>query len=404
MTDWGKSGRVDTYRAVLVNPFTLEEAGDIDIDLESTSITYGYYTDNIVQANIAVVHTGVSETGEANNGNILDGINHMIRIYHTCVVDDYGDETCLGTFFVDSCSSSAENRYITRSMSCYSALWRMTQDILLYDFNRSTGYNVVQEIQEIIKADYCGYFNDENVFGTSLLLVKNGVDTTRKHTRDISFEAGTTRSEVLNTIAGWIDCEIGVDPYGYITIGPYLAPGDKTISYTFKEGEGCVYLASYTYEEQAEDPINRVKVCYSREERSKLTNDDGSYQTDSSGNYIYDSYPLSDYVVVELPEDYAFSYARTGRVKSEILTLDDPIDHSEMETKAWTYLYENCGSTTYMTFQHVGIPDLEVGQVVRYINYSDGSSSLDVKGLITEMSIDSLTPGCTTKTTIKLLS
>lgn len=403
MTDWGKSGRVDTYRAVLVNPFTLEEAEEIDIDLDSSSITYGYYTDNIVQANITVVHTGMTETGDADNGNILDGINYMIRIYHTCVVDDYADETCMGTFFVDSTTSQAENHYVTRSMSCYSALWRMTQDIIIYDFARSTGYNVVQEIQELIRDDYYYYFNDDNIFGTSLLVVKSGVDTSRTHTRDISFDAGTARSEVINTIAGWIDCEIGVDPYGYITIGPYLAPDEKAISYTFKEGENCVYLASYTYEEQSEDPINRVKVCYSREEKSKLKNEDGSYQTDSNGDYVYDDYPLSDYVVVELPEDYAFSYARIGRMKSEILTLTDPIDHSEMETKAWTYLYENCGSTTYMTFQHVGIPDLEVGQVVRYINYSDGSGCLDVKGLITEMNIDSLNPGCTTQTTIKVI-
>ena len=48
------------------------------------------------------------------------------------------------------------------------------------------------------------------------------------------------------------------------------------------------------------------------------------------------------------------------------------------------YLDEN-GAVDYITIQHVGIPGLQVGDVVRYINDADGSSPIDWLCMVTEI-------------------
>ena len=45
-TDWGASGRVDTYSLKAVDPFTLKNVETLQFDPSSSSITEAYYSDN----------------------------------------------------------------------------------------------------------------------------------------------------------------------------------------------------------------------------------------------------------------------------------------------------------------------------------------------------------------------
>lgn len=369
-TDYGQSNRKDSYRFVLVDPFSLEEVGTVEPDPASCNLTFGYYTDNKVQGNLTL------KKGDYQ----IDGYDKMIRIYHTVHLSGDTFEYCMCTLFVDSASSSSVFKNSSTSLACYSALWRFTQDVVIQDFYRPKGYNVVGEIRELVEID------------GGKLKVGPEVDQNKLHTMDICFDLGTSRAEVLNTIAGWINCEINVDPYGYITLDKYVSPHAKSVSYTFVEGKNCVYTAGYDLSDNRNEPINRVKVYYSREKKP----------VDADGN-PEDPYPLTDSVLIESPDNDEFSFAKCGRRKAQIIKLNEPCSTAELYRVGMQYLNENNYSTKYIQFKHVGIPFLYPGMKIRYINSTDSDNVIDIDGLITEMSISSLTPGCMTTSKVRIV-
>ena len=159
---------------------------------------------------------------------------------------------------------------------------------------------------------------------------------------------------------------MGVDPDGYVTVAPYRLPSEKAVSYTFEAGANCTYVAGYDYSTTRGEVVNRVVVYWSREK------DEG------------DGWGLTSRVQVELPDESQCSYRRTGRHQSKLIQLDDPTSDDEMRAIGQRYLDEN-GAIDYITIQHVGIPGLQVGDVVRYINDSDGSTPVDWLCMITEI-------------------
>lgn len=363
MIDWGASGRSDEYTFHLVDPFSLAEIGQvIEVDADKSGVVWGYYTDNLMTASLTLLNADY-RTAERD---------YLIRIKQRTAIDNITSWRTLGTVFVDSHAGSSLYGLTNRKANCYSTLWRYTQDKLSSDFYRPTGYNVVDEIRELVHAD------------GGILAVGEGVDTSRVHTRDIIFELGTKRSEVLNTIAGWINCQIGIDPDGRITLEPYITPRDRAVSYTFEAGRNCIYLPGYD-DSTSGSPINRVVAYYSR----NTAKDD-------------DPFPLTDRVIVDLPSGYEFSYQRSGRRRTEILKLADACEHTELEDKATTYLYENCGDTSYIEIQHVSASEVIPGAVVRYINNTDGPNPVNRLCMVADIDM-SLTPGGLCKTKLKLI-
>lgn len=341
MTDWGASGRVDSYEFVEVDPFTLEETGrTFDVADGEQSITWGYYTDNIATAKISVV------------GAPPDG---LIRVRHTVRLPD-GTTDCrnLATLFVDGFSGSASSGLVKRGDACYSTLIRYTKESLINDFAYSEGGLLLDEIRTIVESE------------GGKLRVLPGLDGSRAHTRSDFIERDTNKMTALNTLAGWVSWQMGVDPDGYVTVAPYRLPSEKAVSYTFEAGANCTYVAGYDYSTTRGEVVNRVVVYWSREK------DEG------------DGWGLTSRVQVELPDESQCSYRRTGRHQSKLIQLDDPTSDDEMRAIGQRYLDEN-GAIDYITIQHVGIPGLQVGDVVRYINDSDGSAPVDWLCMITEI-------------------
>lgn len=362
--DYGQSNRRDSYRFMLVDPFSLLELEEVNIDPLESSLTSSYYSDNKVQGTLSIVNDSYNRNGQ----------DKMIRIYHKVTIGSYSEENALATLFIDSSEATYDRKLMTCSLNGYSSLWRYSDNPLMEEFFRRRGQNVVEEIRYLVEQD------------GGHLIVEHGVNISQAHTKDIMFDMGEDELKTINTIAGWIDAMIDVDPYGYIRLRPYYAPSEKGVSYTFKSGENCTYIPGVSISNNKSELYNRVKAYYSRE-----TKDDT------------DTMPFSDAVMIDLPASSPYSFERCGRRRGYLLDVTEPCTHYQLERKANNFLEENSIADEYITIEHVGLPFLQKGDVVRYINDVDFEDTFDINGLITEMAINSFNPGCITQSTIKIV-
>lgn len=387
MTDWGASNRRDEFEFVLVDPFSLNETGEsVPVEAGKGSITWGVWeadTDNLCSATIPLVrHTGK---------------DRLIRVKHTITAGDgtKASET-LGTFFVDHSEADATYGAVQRRASCYSTLIRFSGDDLAVDFSRTKGTNIVGEVRDLVEAD------------GGRLRVMPGVDTSREHTMDIWFQVGTLRSTVLRTIANWTSCELGVDDEGFITWSPYVAPAQRALSYTFREGaDDCVYVPGFHISDNREKRYNRVTAYYSRSSKPKHArkDEDGNYVKDAEGNTVYDyddDYPVSASAYVDLPPTNPFSYERIGRRIGLTMSVEEPCSDDELRSQAQRRLDEVSGGVEYYEIEHAGIPGLRIGQRVRYINSRDATVPLDLDCIVEQIQM-TLGPGCPCKTKLRAI-
>ena len=143
--DWGAPGRTTRYYAKIVDPFTLiDTSEEIELDLDGTSITYAYESDNHMEATITI------SEGDYHNiissGRTLDG---MVRIYQVVGAGDYSGIFCMGTFYVSNLSNSSKFGITNRKLTCYGPMWAMTQDSTIFDFVRHPGDNAWEAMQYI---------------------------------------------------------------------------------------------------------------------------------------------------------------------------------------------------------------------------------------------------------------
>ena len=239
MADWGASGRRDSYEYRLVDPFSLQETGEsVDTVQGESKLSFNYYGDVIASGTIVT------------DADTID--DKLVRVYHTASVGGEEVTEVLGTFFADSSTATAKHHAVKRTHACYSTLYRHTEDSFVYDFARTAGTNIVGEMRDIVEAD-----------GGHLRTLP-GIDAGKQHTIDIWFEIGSKKGEALRTICGWCGWELGVDPYGYVTVGPYVSPRQKAVAYTFEDGAKCLYESGYDFGNTNADAINRCLAYFSR--------------------------------------------------------------------------------------------------------------------------------------------
>lgn len=357
MADWGASGRADSYEFRLVDPFTLQETGEtVDVVAGESQLSFDYFGENVAAG--TVVTAGAD-------------IGKMVRVYHTARAGGSEASEVLGTFFCDSSTATARHHGIKRTHACYSTLYRHNEDVFVSDFARTAGANIVGEMRDIVEAD-----------GGHLRTLP-GLDASREHTVDVWFEVGSGKGDALRQIAQWCGWELSVDPYGYVTVGNYVAPADKAVSYEFADGSNCVYKPGYDFSNTNADAVNRCLAYYSRSSKA-----DG------------DELPLSDSTFCDLPERSPFSYQRIGRHRTHVLSVAEPCSRDELQAQAQRYLDENSGAYYSFQIEHAGVPGLRVGDVVRYVNTHDGSFDVDLKLLVAEMQM-TLGPGCMCRTTLR---
>lgn len=350
--DWGRSGRRDSYDFYLVNPFTLQENGEIEVDAADSSLTWGYGTENILSGSL----TAVNSTSRDN----------LIRVKHTISFPDgYEYNHTLGTLFVDNSGNSAKFKKVLRSLDCYSTLWRFTQDCLVEDYYKPAGTNVVEALNEFVNWD------------GGMLLLGTNVNNSSTLASDIWHEIETNRAEVMRDLATRMGCEINVSPEGFIVVDGYIPVMNRPVSYTFEAGSNCNYLPGVEMTDSTEGAVNRV-VAY--------------YSTDNA----------TDRAMVDLEYFEPFSYNVIGRRVSKFLKVDSPVSNDELYNLAFNYLHANKGTTQFFEIEHVYIPDVQIGKLVRYINQSDFETPIDSICLVEQMDM-TLGPGGMCKTKLRVV-
>lgn len=362
--DWAASGRVDEYEFALVDPFTLSEVGTAEVKAGGSSLTWAMDSGNQFQGTL-----------DMGSGDYLVGRKQcMVRVYDNVTIGGMSTRYMLGTLFVSNVSNRSVYGASDRKLTCYGPLYRYTQDVLAQDLVRRVGSNVVENIRSVV------------CFDGGILRVGEGVPTSKTHTIDVMFPVGTNRMDVLNQYAGWINCELVGDDDGELLLRGFTPYRSRQPRYTFRDGDRSVHLSGIDWETNRDEPINRVVAYFSRQ----------SKQAD-------DPYPLADSVYVDLPESEDYSYETCGRRRTQTLQVTDPCDHAALTAQAQKLLDERSASYLDITIEHAGIPFLRIGDVVRYMNSEDFERPLDNLAVVTQMSIQSLGPGCMTQSKLRLL-
>lgn len=367
MTDWAASGREDTYRCTLVDPFTLQDLREVEIDADACDFSRGYYTDNKTQATVVLAAGADYRTSD---------VDRMVRVRQRTRIGDYDEERVLFTCFVKDAEFSEDEGEVARTLACYGPLLRYTEDCLVDDFQRCAGDNVVQSIRDLVEER------------GGMLSVSPDVDQSQVHTITYTpFEMGTAVSEAMNTIAGWIDCEIGDTPWGEVRLGPYQLPRDKGSRYTFEDGGNCVCLPGLTRTDNRGDRCNRAVMYYSRDSKQSDPSQDG-----------YDPYPLFARADAQLAETSPFSWARCGRWRSYVEKVSEACSQESLQAKADRYVEENSQGIEYIEVSAANVPAVDVGCCVDFIR--DGARE---RCLVTQMEASGLAPGLPTKYKMKVV-
>lgn len=350
--DWGRSGRKDSYSFYTVDPFTLQENGQIEIDAKKSKLTWGYGTENLLSGSLSAINSTTRR--------------NLIRVKHT-IDFPHGEQYThtLGTLFVDNSGNSAKFRKVVRGLNCYSTLWRFTQDCLVEDYYKPAGSNAIEALNDFISAE-----------GGRMLL---GVNTTSNATfsSEVWHEIETNRGEVLRDLASRINCEVSVNPEGFIVVDGYIPVQNRPVSYTFEAGANCNYLPGVEMSDTADDAVNRVIAYYSDKDSTER-------------------------VMVDLEYFEPFSYKSIGRRVSKFLKVDEPASREELRNLAFNYLHANKGTTQHFEIEHVYIPDVQTGKLVRYINNNDFETPIDNVCLVEQIDME-LGPGGMCKTKLRVV-
>ena len=354
--DWGASGRRDTYRFYAVDPFSLDEVGELECIPDDCSVTYGYYTDNKAQARVKMLESSYNALGRSN----------LVRIKHCVEIPGgYSEEEVLGTFFIDTAEKEISTGFAVRNCNCYSTMWRFSQDELAADFVIQAGQTRYTRFKALVTAE-------------GATLIPGAIDTTATHTTDALFPIGTNRLDAANEYAGWCGWQLGVDDYGRQTLEDYVAPAARAASYVFEDGVNCTYLPKIR-ETFTGDVCNRVVAVWSTEKADPVLGNSGR-------------------AVADLPSASPFSFERCGRRITRVLQLREPTDPTAVQKVADDYLAEHDAAIRYIEIEHVGIPHLRPGMTVYYTNERTGDVNLLCE--ITQMNVRAL--GALMLTTSKL--
>ena len=364
--DWAASGRTDTFSATLVDPFSLREDGAVDFVPRESDVTWASDTDVLVQATISLV-------GDVR-GSQRD---RMVRLKHRVEVGVVSVDETLGTFFVEDPGRECLDGRAKGKLNCYSALWRMSADVLADDCMETAGSSAVAACRRLV--EYAG-----GELATDL-----GVDPQATLISDEFHQIGENRLEVLRTVAGSMGWRVGVDVDGRITLSQYAAPKDRPIRYVFEDGRNCIRLSGFTTLTTRSEAVNRVVAWWSREELPDP--DDGT-----------GAWGLSDRYVVDLTEDRPFSFLRTGRRRTHAMQLSEPCSHSALVERAEQFLEENAGDAVDVTIKHAQVPGLGIGDVVVLKDSHDSPDPVAWRCEVIRTSA-SLTPGMVCETRLRII-
>ena len=284
MIDWKDPKREDVIHFVMVDPNNLDEIfGDIDyVQLGSSTITYGYYTDTRYSSSISFL----------KDNNYVD--NMWIRIIHEVPSEGYSNE--LGTFIPVSPSIKYSGA-VTNELDLQSPLWGLTDNLTTSTFSIGKGSNYLTAFKKV--CDNCNrpyILNNPNDY---------------KSEKAVAYDPGTSYLDILFDLSDATNNRIDIDGHGRITLSPFVE--QNSVSPTWEldadDPRSIIIQDSIEMESQSEDNPNRtIVVC---------------------GSYIG---------VADLPDGSEYSYSQRGYIKAETYSLSGIKSKEQAQKLAKSYL------------------------------------------------------------------
>lgn len=204
MIDWRDPARRDDIRFVMVDPNNLDEVyGDLeDVQLGSTSITYGYYADTRYSSGISFLKFN----------NYVP--NAWIRIIHDVPLEGYSNE--LGTFIPTSPSESWSGAVIIK-LDLQSPLWGLKDDLLTSKLSIGKSTSVLNAFKAVCESSNRPFiFENPNDYRT---------------TKAIVYAVGTSKLQVLFDLCDMTGNRMDLDGHGRIILSP--DPDQTTLTPTW---------------------------------------------------------------------------------------------------------------------------------------------------------------------------
>lgn len=199
--DWTTPKRKDRFIYELVDPIDINITRGYLEGVTSAKLTFGYYTDTRISGSMVAHDIG---------GQWKD--NSLIRIHHYVEDSDYHNELC--TCFVSDIKDGWEHNENSFDISLKSMLWRLEDDLLLYNLTLDQGSYAKQAI-----IDICAQA------GASLIIEYNVGNY--QYSNPVVYEAGKSRLSTLFDICDTMGARLEVDGHGNIVVRAYAPHSQK---------------------------------------------------------------------------------------------------------------------------------------------------------------------------------
>lgn len=235
MIDWRDPARRDEIRFQMVDPNDLNKVyGDLtDVQLGSSDITYGYYTDTRYSADISFL----------KSSNYIE--NAWVRIIHEVPAEEYSNE--LGTFIPTSPSEKRKGAVVV-TLDLQSPLWGLKEDLLTAQFSIGKKTSLLNAMKRIMESSNRPY----------VLNHPNDVTTSKS----VVYDAAESKLKVLHDLADQTGNRIDIDGHGRLIIEP--APNHSSITpqwtLDYDDPRSMIIENSLKMESEVEDLPSRAIV------------------------------------------------------------------------------------------------------------------------------------------------
>ena len=386
-SDWAKSGIRDTYRWVMCDNRTMAEIAELT-GVKSASISASYEGDLKFSGSL-----------EVSGSNFVTW--RLLRCYHTAALESEGKQktTLLGTFFAGNDDLTYLHGRYTGTIELRSMLLRFTMARNPTPWTFAKGKSALSSWWQLLQSEGAKPYGRASV-----------KDAEWKKTEVIDF--GETRLAALNRVADFLGGQVGVDPDGFVTLNPYVAPSKKPVAYSVPHGASSLVFEGVGMTVDRTDCVNRFSVLYEKEVEEQVA--DGVYAkqtTDSAGvvhpkgstKYKTVKKKVPVYGCAELADSSAYSFKSRGRHvdASETLQNMTPETKERADEVAKSRLDRFSRGSVQYTFDSYFMP-YTIGQVIRF-TYRDNETAagIDVDGIVTNIEYTLGPTGLRMQTTIR---
>lgn len=279
---------------------------------------------SIVYKSLAQIKRKASITiSEDNDINYLSD-----RIQPFVVID--GVKHSMGIFLLNSSVRMINSISTTRDIECYDKTQILTDDKISDRYYIAKNSNVVLEAEKILNA---------------IGLTSNITASTQQLQRDLEFNVGASKLEIINALLGAINYfSIRVDAEGVFISSPYVLPSEQQLDFTYITDQNSVILDEVEEELDLFDIPNRFIAVLSNPEQQPLV---ATYTNDNPQS------PLS-------------TVSRGRTITAEIKEVENITDQATLSNYIQRIAFNACQVYGKVKFRTWIIPEHEYLNTLRF--------------------------------------